>query len=307
MERTRPFKLEAVRTLGDTERDEYEEASDLVLGFLSDYQQFEAVRRGYAEYRKSVEYYDKKYSVKPRLNEVVTGDMNHAINRRLRGFFNEFYFFLEYAERKLKRRYGKNSGNARAFKRATSTEFDNSFAYRFVYQLRHYAQHINLPINALSLQSQGFDMVLATTMHHLLVEVDRDKLLNSGFDWRAQDVRPQLEALPAKFELNTYIEEMMECMEKVHVSFVCSTLPDAKRAANVITNLVQETGGRGRPCTYDTGNFPKNPALDKVYRLSTGIRWIPAEIAQLIQAVAEPAVLSRHRKFVVNFRMPSAV
>ena len=52
------------------------------------------------------------------------------------------------------------------------------------------------------------------------METNRDELLNSGYDWRASDVKPQLRSLPEKFELNTYIEEMMGCLEKVQLAFV---------------------------------------------------------------------------------------
>ena len=100
------------------------------------------MRKSYAEYRELIDYYNRKYSVRPRLNTVITGEMNNAINRRLRAIFTEFYFFLEYAERKLKRRYGKDSEQANGFKKATGEQFDGSFAYRFIYQLRGYAQHI---------------------------------------------------------------------------------------------------------------------------------------------------------------------
>ena len=65
--------------------------------------------------------------MRPRLNAVITGEMNNAFNRKLRAFFTEFYFFLEYAERKLKRKYGKGSEQAKAFKKVTSEQFDGSF------------------------------------------------------------------------------------------------------------------------------------------------------------------------------------
>jgi hypothetical protein len=124
------------------------------------------------------------------LNAVITGEMNNAFNRKLRAFFTEFYFFLEYAERKLKRKYGKGIG--------TSEGFQEGHQRAVRRQLRGYAQHINLPINALSLRSGDFDFLQATTRHKLLVETNRDELLNSGYEWRASDVKPQLRSLPER-------------------------------------------------------------------------------------------------------------
>ena len=290
--------------LGAADYEHYREATRLIACFLRDYQQFEEVRSSYAEYRQLIDHYRRKYSVRPRLNAVVTGKMNHAINRRLRTFFTEFYFFLEYAERKLKRQYGKDSEQAKNFKQATSEQFDRSFAYRFVYQLRGYAQHINLPINALSLKSGEFDFLEATTRHNLLVEVDRDELLNSGYHWRAQDVRPHLRSLPGKFELNTYIEEMMSCLEKVHLAFVCVGLPDVKRAADQIKELIEPLHNRGgKPCVYLVEGTPEHPVKGKVYNnVSTPISWIPVELSEFISSLPEPEILSHYDGFAPNIR-----
>jgi hypothetical protein len=147
--REAPTRIETAGILREEEYMEYRNSVSLIEGVLRDYLQFQMVRNSYAEYRRLIDRYKQKYSVKPQINSVVVGRMNHEINRRLRGFFTEFFFFLEYAERKLKRQYGKESQQAQDFKQATSEQFDSSFAYRFVYQLRHYAQHINLPLNGL--------------------------------------------------------------------------------------------------------------------------------------------------------------
>ena len=186
--------------MSDLEFEQYKRGECLLWDFVADYQQFEMVRSSHAEYKQLVHRYVEQYRLDRRWNNVIAGQINHAINRKLRGFFAEFRFFVDYAERKLKRQYGKQSRQAKEFKEATSQQFDGSFAYRLVSQLRNYGQHVNLPINALSLKSGDFNFFLATTEDHLLVEVDRDELLNSGFDWRAKDVRPQLEALPERFD-----------------------------------------------------------------------------------------------------------
>lgn len=298
------LSLGFVRRLSASEHARYTEASGTTLDFVHDYQQFQMVRSSYNEYKKVVKLYSEKYRVRPRMTSATASEMNHAINRKLRGFFTEFRFFLDYAERKLKRQYGKLSTEADQFKRATGEQFDSSFAYRFVSQLRNYGQHINLPINALSLRSDGFNFFLATTEHRLLVEVDRDELLTSGFDWRAKDVRPQLEALPEKFELDSHIEEMMECLEKINVAFVCINLWQARRAARHIEELAEEVGGKGTPCVYEL-ETPDDAIEGRVYPMNTDISWMPVDIARFITRLPHPQQLSQSRKFVVNFKSPS--
>jgi hypothetical protein len=299
--REAPTRIETAGILREEEYMEYRNSVSLIEGVLSDYLQFQMVRNSYAEYRRLIDRYKQKYSVKPQINSVVVGRMNHEINRRLRGFFTEFFFFLEYAERKLKRQYGKESQQAQDFKQATSEQFDSSFAYRFVYQLRHYAQHINLPLNALSLKSGEFDFLLATTRHNLLVEVNRDILLNSGFDWRAKDVRPQLSSLPPKFELNGYIEEMMECLEKIHVAFFCISLPDAKRAADYVKELIKPVVGKGKPVVYHS-DYPDRAVKGEIYsNIASSLSWVPVELAEFIADLPAPAVLRENPSLNYNF------
>ncbi len=136
-----------------------------------------------------------------------------------------------------------------------------------------------------------------------MVETDRDELLNSGFDWRARDVRPQLRSLHAKFELNTYIEEMMECLEKIHVAFISICLPDAKRGAAYVNNLAKPLSSRGRPCIYEM-DVPEDTALNQVVNFTTRISWIQTELAEFIANLPEPATLSQLPAFRVNITTP---
>ncbi len=291
----------SVRPLSDPEYEQYTKAERLVWDFVADYQQFRMVRGSYAEYKKLVNRFVEQYRLDRRWSNLIAAQINHAINRRLRGFFTEFRFFLDYAERKLKRQYGRQSRQAKEFKAATSEQFDGSFAYRFVSQLRNYGQHVNLPINALSLQSGDFNFLLGTTEDQLLVEVDRDELLKSGFDWRANDVRPQLEALPKRFELDGYIDETMECLEKIHVAFICIVLPEAKQAATYVEQLAQEVGGRGRPCVY-LMNTPERPVMGEVYQMTMNASWMPVEVARAITQIPAPNVLSQYRQFTIEMK-----
>ena len=170
-------------------------------------------------------------------------------------------------------------------------------------QIRNYAQHVNLPINALSLRSDGFNFFLATTEHRLLVEVDRDELLRSGFDWRAKDVRPQLTSLPDRFELDTYIEEMMPCLEKINVSFICICLPEVKCAAAYIEELAEEVGRERTPCVYRL-DAPEDAVEGEAYPMTTDVSWMPIDLARFVTQLPAPEVLSQSSKFTVDFKSP---
>ena len=139
------------------------------------------------------------------------------------------------------------------------------------------------------------------------METNRDELLNSGYDWRASDVKPQLRSLPEKFELNTYIEKMMGCLEKVQLAFVCIGLPDVKRVSDYIRNLTEPLNGRyGKPCVYILEGTPENPVVGEVHgNVKTPISWIPVELAEYITNLPEPEALSQYEGFALNIRSPN--
>jgi hypothetical protein len=111
-----PRGLNVIRTLSDSEYEQYGRSERLLWDFVADYQQFEMVRSSFAQYKQLVHRYVEQYRLDRRWSNVIAGQINHEINRQLRGFFTEFRFFLDYAERKLQRQYGKKSRQAKEFK-----------------------------------------------------------------------------------------------------------------------------------------------------------------------------------------------
>jgi hypothetical protein len=208
-------RYQALRKLGEEEYRQYAHDTATVLEFFFDYEQYELVRTAYGEYLHLRAKQADALANHVHLNEVLRSKIFLGVNRRLRSLLTEFRLFLDHTEAKLKRRYGHQSEQVHAFKAATSRQFDNSFAYRFVYGLRSYAIHEDLPINAISLSGgEGeFDPEDSDTHNQLFVGVSRDALLTSSRGWRT-DVKPGLEKLPPTFELDPLIKEAMLCLEK---------------------------------------------------------------------------------------------
>lgn len=302
-------QIKSVRELNDEEYRSYVYDAATVLGFFSDYEQYVMVRHAYVEYLNLLERQAAALANHVHLNDVMRAQIVHNINRRLRSFFSEFRVFLDYTETKLKRRYGADSEQVCAFKAACSRQFDASFDYRFVYKLRNYALHVNLPLNAMSLASgEGeFDAEAPDTHNRFAVKVDRDALLNDRFDW-GRHVRPGLESLPASFELNPIIKEAMYCLEKVHVELVCSKLAGEKRAAERIVALAGQVPEPGIPCVLrldgpeediingytlymEREESPEGSGPD---RMAVHIGWMPVESARAILDLPDPSELSRH-------------
>ena len=146
---------------------------------MDDQQRFDLVRESFGEYKLLVQRYAQKYARRPRLNHVIQGEISNRVNGKLRNFFSEFRPFLDYMETYLNTQYGNDSKEFKDFKAACSSEYDSSVSYRFVYKLRSYGQHSGAPINNVSITSGDFDPALGDFRNHLLLEIDRDGLLNA--------------------------------------------------------------------------------------------------------------------------------
>lgn len=299
--------VRAVREIGEEEYRDYAENVRKVLACRSDYRQFTMVRHAYVEYASVLRRYEETLAGPVRFDEVLEDDIVHDLNRRLRGFFSEFRVFLDYSEAKLKRRHGRDSEELRIFKEACSRQFDGSFAYRFVYGLRNYALHVNLPLNAVSLTSggDGHDPGNPYARNRLSAEVDRDLLLRWS-RWKG-NVRSYLERLPPKFELRPYIDEAMACLERIHLELFCAKLPGEKRAVEPLLALAGSVGRPGTPCVFRVGG--QEPMVNGIV-LQAGlagaasseqpggtdahVSWIPVEVAGMVVDLPDAEELLRY-------------
>lgn len=99
-----------------------------------------------------VSFFDRKISQKIKLTEIIS-EIDHylsikkttKIERLVSEYYNNFRSFLDYWETTVNRDFGKESDELIAFKSATNLEYDNSFVYRFSYEMRNYIQHCGFP------------------------------------------------------------------------------------------------------------------------------------------------------------------
>lgn len=117
--------------------------------------------------------------------------------------------FLDHTETRLKRRYGDDSPQCRAFDEATSAMFGSFFAYRFLYKLRN-AQHVDFtPIG----------IVLSERVEHGRRVTDgsarfrRDDLLNGFSRWGT--VKAELEQFPETFPMDEFVVTMIQCLDYI--------------------------------------------------------------------------------------------
>lgn len=88
--------------------------------------------------------------------------------------------FVTYVENFMKEHYGKESVEAKEMKSKLSDFYDNEFVYRFMYELRNYSQHKEIPVHHIT--SQIIDHPKKKSK--VTVEINTKSLIESGYKWK---------------------------------------------------------------------------------------------------------------------------
>ncbi|MEK4816854.1 hypothetical protein [Macrococcoides caseolyticum] len=82
-----------------------------------------------------------------KLNDQEQSEVNYQSNRYLLNYLAMARLFIDRVEENIAENYTKNSVEYINFKKLTSNEYDSSFTYRLLWDLRNYTQHYALPIH----------------------------------------------------------------------------------------------------------------------------------------------------------------
>jgi hypothetical protein len=264
------FKL--VSDLTSAEYETLMEALNTVSGFLQDSQLFMIAAWNFREFTELIASYLQAYSKKD-FNAFVQKPINININRAFLNFLSSIRSYLDFMERLLKKRYGEESVLFSNFKKSCSTEYDGNFSYRFLYNLRHYAQHKGLPIGAINWGQQISSNDPPKVVFYLGVSVVRDEILKD-FDWRA--MKNEVKDLPERIEILPQILSFMESLSRIHakvINDIFHTLNDSARQIMVFGEKL--AGQEGEPVIFEFEGDIRN-----VQQLSH--RSLPIKLAQQI-------------------------
>lgn len=114
-------------------------------------------------------------------------------------------------EKHISKHFGKNSDAGKEWHRQRRLLHAGSLSYRLLYELRNYSQHYELPVGLLRVNgTRNPSGSLAFSVGAL---VDRDRLLESGYDWKAR--RADIAAQPEHFALLPLAAEYLSCLKEV--------------------------------------------------------------------------------------------
>lgn len=277
-------KIEAIRTLTDSEYQEFIKAGSHLRKFSSDYQIYRMARSNYYDFRNLLKRYLQQFRANPSMNYGRMEDMAFEINRYLLNYLASARTFLDHSEYNLKKRHGENSERVEAFKRACKEIYDNCFSYRFLYKLRNYAQHCGLPISSLNLTSK---LDKANKIRYsLVIKFNRDELLSKYTEWGRQLTR-EIGQLPPEFDITPYVDEMMKCLGEICLKMLKNDLVKAKKSAEFMEKLIEQVKTKtasGMPCILSPQDI-KRSTDRKVVNLKMNVMWFPINHIELVNRI----------------------
>jgi hypothetical protein len=161
----------------------------------------------------------------------------------------------------IKKYYGAESENFKQWKAATNKEYDNHVEYRFLYQLRNYAQPVGLPISSVSRSY--------ITKHEkdiIKINFHRDSLLESNFNWKK--VREDILKMPDKFSIFPIINEYNGCMARLYQAALIAIVVDLMETVDKYMILLKEKDLKGLPYIVPFKN--QKDRLKKLRELGSG-------------------------------------
>lgn len=140
-----------------------------------------------------------------------------SITQRLTNFLSAASAFLAQSRTEQQRRYGKGSDQYKLWDEFRQRLHASSFAYRFMYELRNFGQHRELPLS--SLQVTG-ERVNETTplCFKATPAIDRDKILNAGYDWKK--LKSEIKTQQTQFGLTPHASEYLNCIRHIFLMAV---------------------------------------------------------------------------------------
>lgn len=115
------------------------------------------------------------------------------LNRLLINALGSFFCFINHYEYILKTKFEKDT-LSKPFKKICSYYFDNYFEYRFLYKLRNYVVHCNIPVSLIQSTQNNPKRSFYINVTELLAE----------FDW-GEKVKKDLENFYSNIEVKSFI------------------------------------------------------------------------------------------------------
>lgn len=173
---------------------------------------FDVVERNYRELLDSIDAYRSRLDdLKPSLPVDISLAMDGliSVSQKVTNFLSSTTAFLAHSEMQLRRVHGHNSAELNTWNEKRKNLHAKHFSYRFLYELRNFAQHRDLPFSSLNIAGERPTGELSM-IFKIGVLVSRDGLLEDGYKWGK--LRGEIQQQPSVFDLLPIASEYLDCL-----------------------------------------------------------------------------------------------
>lgn len=264
-----------IKVLTETELVDFESSQTEMQKFAVDERTMLMVLQNYQEFRVLIDGIIQQWKIEKRMDPLILENIYMEINRSMINILATFSSYLNLTERKLK---DQENGEeiAKRFKEACSRAYDNHFSYRFLYQLRNYSQHYELPVGNIRpsqhLDSNGEQQYSLGVMFH------RDSLLQTDYDWKK--LRPEIENLDQNFDVLPLLEELVNCIFEIDNIVTEGRLVAIQSSYMYFEGLLSDIADvEGTPCIYLVEGDDATPSIK--------IMHIPFHVIEIIRLLVK--------------------
>jgi hypothetical protein len=226
-------KFETIKNISQETFDEIQLDSEILKVTYTQFVIFKNLQINGTEYSKFLDKISNLHIGTVDIKKIHSQELLFQANRVILNLLSSFKFYIDNGEAHLKRKYGKDSDVSKEFRKLTSNEFDNVFAYRFLIKLRNYSLHLGFPLQGLELKAEKNIETPIKTTGSLQLSIDID-LIKKEKNLLGKIVYDDIKNLKEDIDLKPLIVDISLSILKIQ-KFVFTKQKD--EIENAISNL----------------------------------------------------------------------
>ncbi|QZN92017.1 hypothetical protein [Idiomarina abyssalis] len=201
---------------------------------------YEAIELSFKELESLLIKYDNYFSTVQLFDAFQTDTLLTYLaetTQKTTNFLSSATSFLCCAEVRLQKEFGKNSKQLDEWNSYRKGLHHQSFAYRFLYEMRNYSQHFYLPIDSIKVELDNICIGGRSVKNTLSLK--RDELLNSSYKWK-ENMVADIQKTEANIDLAPLIEEYMKSIRQIAQKYVVNYREEAERCSRYVASFKKQ-------------------------------------------------------------------
>lgn len=215
---------------------ELDQYTEVIFKLKSILLSYEAIELNYREISYLIEEYDRHFSTVKVIDAIKDNfllDFFAKANQKITNLLSSATSFLSCSEVRLKEEFNEESEEFHEWNKHRRDLHKQSFEYRFLYELRNYSQHYNLPVDSIEVKLNNITTGERSTLN--LIAINRDILLSSGYNWKA--LKKDIERLDEKIDIMPVVDEYMSSLRKITYKYISIYRTDIQECHRYIAVL----------------------------------------------------------------------